>query len=161
MSSWLLVVALCLGAFSCRTESPEPTTPPDLLQSTWTIDTSVFVTYYTFVSGANGAVILSGAADNNTGSINRGSNFSITFHLPYIPAHGSYVLDCSDESASSACMEVSYQGISYRPKTMSSTAYLKADSTHQRAKITLLPTWFYSTLLTGDSVSVAGTFYQP
>ncbi|HET8572931.1 MAG TPA: hypothetical protein VFL76_03580 [Edaphocola sp.] len=130
---------------------PAPVTQPD--SSWWNVDTQKFVTYYNFVSGAQNHTILSGASSDK-------NKFSITFNLPYIPAQGSYQLDCSNTGASAACMEITYNGLRYRAG-LSSAAYLHADSANQRAILNLNATWFYNTINPDDSIAVLGSFHQP
>jgi hypothetical protein len=152
----VLILSLLASAFffnGCKHPTPTPTPTPNLDSSWWVVNTDRYVTYATFVNGSNGATFLTGAADN--------SNFSITFHLPYVPAQGTYLLDCGNTASSAACMEISYKGMRYRAKA-GNTDYLQADSANQKAKITLPLTWFYSTISPDlDSVAATGVFTQP
>lgn len=149
----LSVFVLLLSFNACKQPTPTPPTPPPNVDSSWwTINTNEYATSYTFVNGSGSYTFLTGS-DNN-------SSFTITFHLPYIPAQGNYLLDCGNTSSSAACMEISYNGIKYRAKP-SQGVYLQADSANQRAKIKLPLTWFYNTILPDDSVAVNGVFLQP
>lgn len=147
-----LLVVLAFSFNACKHPTPEPTPLPNVDSSWWVVDANRYVTYYTFVDGSGTATYLTGSAQN--------SSFTITFHLPYIPAQGNYVLDCGNTASSAACMEISYNGFKYRAKPEQG-AYIKADSANQRAKLTLPLTWFYSTISMDDSVAVNGVFIQP
>lgn len=159
-----LVAFLVLLTFafssSCdkRTQKEAPTPTAD--STWWSVNTDNFYTLYPFVSGDNNSVLITGNSDNTTGGTSGSSNFSITFHLPYIPAHGSYLLDCSSHSASAACMQITYKGFNYRTKP-AQNAHLQADSANQKAKLLLPPTYFYNTIMPTDSVVVNGVFFQP
>ena len=150
-------IIVIVGLFtlpSCKHEpdlNPMPAFQPD--SSWWNVDTQRFVTYSNFVAGAQNHTVLSGASSSN-------NQYSITFNLPYIPAQGNYLLDCSNTSASAACMEITYNGMRYRAG-LSPAAYLHADSANNRAIIKLNATWFYNTINPNDSVAVLGAFHQP
>lgn len=149
----LVLTTLSFLNFSCKNKAqPSPPNVPNYDSSWWAINTNQFITYKTFVNGTSSAATMTGAAD--------GSDFSMTFYVPYIPASGNYTLDCNN-SASSACMQITYHNIHYRAKPGNGD-YLQADSSDQRAIITLPPTWFYSTIQPNiDSVSINGVFMQP
>lgn len=138
---------------SCIKNNQQPVPVPKPDSSWWNVDTQRFVTYSNFVAGAQNHTVLSGASSSN-------NQFSITFNLPYIPAQGNYLLDCSNTSASAACMEITYNGMRYRAG-LSPAAYLSADSANNRAIIKLNATWFYNTINPNDSVAVLGAFHQP
>lgn len=167
MKKWLLPTLLS-GFFvfslvfttACNPDpAPAPSPVSNLDTTQWYIDTTRFYSLFNVVSGTSQGVILSGTSLNNSGGF-KGSDFSITFHLSYIPAQGTFDIDCGNSSASSACIDITYNRMHYRPKAGVSTQLI-ADSLHQKAKIFLPATWFYSTVLPDqDSVVVSGTFYQ-
>lgn len=155
------LITFMVASFCSCDKNPQTNTPlPKADSSWWTVDTSNFYTFFPFVNGNNTSTYISGTSNNTQGGTSGNSNFSITFHLTYIPAHGSYLLDCSSQSANSACMQITYKGFNYRTRP-SQNAHLQADSANQRAKLTLPPTLFYNTILPSDSVIVNGVFFQP
>lgn len=160
MKKYLLPVFIIaiIGSFtlpSCLPDpSPGPTPVSQADSSWWMVDTQRFITYTNYVAGSQDHTIISGAATSGN------NQFSITFNLPYIPAQGSYLLDCSNTGSSAACMEITYNGIRYRANQSPAT-YIHADSANQRAILNLYATWFYSTLSPNDSIRVLGAFRQP
>lgn len=151
---------LSLAFTACNPDTtPGPPQMPDLDTSQWVVDTNRYYSLFNTVSATSQGVILSGASLNTTNGFGQ-SSFTITFHLPYIPAQGDYTIDCGNSGSSAACVDIVFEKLHYRPKAGTSVQ-LHADSLHGKAMIFLPPTWFYSTLpLETDSVVVSGTFFH-
>ena len=86
--------------------------------------------------------------------------FQIIFNGPDFPVSGSYKLDCSTQNPLWTCFGILHNDTGYLANPLQNN-HVTAYSNNGKAQYVLVPTWFYNSYRTSDSILVHGTFNEP